>query len=467
MRASGLAVTRHGLTYEVDRRDDPPPLIVPLDWRMTAAGLIGSPQALRDHWQTWPPAPPILDPAGAEAALRDIEGRPAPQTMLQLAEALHAAEGVMLSSASADAVARHASRIAARLVQWYPGGQMLAWGISYQHLAAGRPGHLLAAARSGGWGPVQRALKDYRGALWSAGEDISTVQPAGLYLNLINGEDIIGAAVSTLPIKFIFELGTNLKDQHPLDFLAIRYIRSTPTSHYLSLDAARPRPGPQPGLLQQDALREWFVQRFNAVADHLIRIENFRTRSGELRPEAMQERSMHVNRILNVTAHLLAAREQATRFSDFWDLFDLYGTLMGGLGEVFAEPHWRKDILPAMATLPGDLAALFTMYATDLRDEWITEVTSGVTDPGRRMKQAIRVGTGKGQRLSDAAFFARYMDVRRNTLHGYNLRRTDAREFLAIHDGSLPVRLPEWGRLELISLLANPGRLTDQLYLAP
>jgi hypothetical protein len=146
--------------------------------------------------------------------------------------------------------------------------------------------------------------------------------------------------------QFIFELGTNLKDQHPLDFLAIHYIRSTPTSHYLTPDAARPRPGPQPGLLQQDALREWFVRRFNAVADHLIRIENFRTKSGELRPEAMQERSMHVSRILNVTAHLLAAREQATRFSGFWDLFDLYGTLMGGPNKVFAEPHWRKDILP-------------------------------------------------------------------------------------------------------------------------
>ena len=315
-------------------------------------------------------------------------------------------------------------------------------------------------------GLVQRALRDHRGPLWSSGEDIARSQPAGLYLNLVNGFDVLGVAVNTLPIRFIFEFGTNLKDANPLDFLGIRYVHSVADAHYLSPDALRVRPGPQPGLLQQDALREWFVQRFNAIADHLIRIENFRTKTGQIRPAAMQERSMHINRILNITAHLFASRETASRFSDFWDLFDLYGTLMGGLDKVFAEPHWRKDILPAMSTLPGNLADLFTQYATDLRSEWIAEVADGVSDPARRMKQAIRTGSGKDQRLTHATFFAKYMDVRRNTLHGYDFRRPDTQEFLAIHDGSLPLRLPEWGRLEFIALLANPGRLIDQLFLA-
>ena len=73
---------------------------------------------------------------------------------------------------------RSVSRIAAKLLQWYPCGQMLTWGVSYQHLAAGRPGHMLAAACSGGWGSVQRALRDHRGPLWSSGEDIAMSQPA-------------------------------------------------------------------------------------------------------------------------------------------------------------------------------------------------------------------------------------------------------------------------------------------------
>jgi hypothetical protein len=41
MRASGLDVTRRGLTYYLERRADPPPFLVALNWRMTAAGLIG------------------------------------------------------------------------------------------------------------------------------------------------------------------------------------------------------------------------------------------------------------------------------------------------------------------------------------------------------------------------------------------------------------------------------------------
>ena len=84
--------------------------------------------------------------------------------------------------------------------------------------------------------------------------------------------------MNTLPIRFIFEFGTNLEDAHPLDFLGIRYVHSVADAHYLSPDALHVRSGPQPGLLQQDALREWFVQQFNAVADHLIRVENFRTK---------------------------------------------------------------------------------------------------------------------------------------------------------------------------------------------
>lgn len=95
-----------------------------------------------------------------------------------------------------------------------------------------------------------------------------------------------------------------------------------------------------------------------------------------------------------------------------------------------------------ISTLHGNLDGLFTQYATDLRSGWITEVADGISDPGRRMKQAIRTGSGKGPRLTHTAFFARYMDVRRNTLHGYYLDRLDTQEFVAIHDGSLPLQLP-------------------------
>jgi hypothetical protein len=69
--------------------------------------------------------------------------------------------------------------------------------------------------------------------------------------------------------------------------------------------------------------------------------------------------------------------------------------------------------------------------------------------------------------MSHEAFLAQYMAVRRNTLHGYDLRRTDQRQFLAIHDGRLPVRLPEWGRLQVVALLADPTAFIERRFLPP
>ncbi|HUY47225.1 MAG TPA: hypothetical protein VMV92_16085 [Streptosporangiaceae bacterium] len=76
------------------------------------------------------------------------------------------------------------------------------------------------------------------------GEDISTAQPARLYLNLINHPDVIGVALSTLPVSLIFEFGTSLLDEHPLGFLGARHVRSVAGVHYLSPDAARSRTRP-------------------------------------------------------------------------------------------------------------------------------------------------------------------------------------------------------------------------------
>jgi hypothetical protein len=468
MEAAGLTVSRQGLTYVVSRSSDPPPLLVPLDWRLTAAGVLGDSQSLRDQWRSWPAVRAITGPAGAEEALRHLEGLARPASVFQLAEALHAAEGIVLAAPDADALVRNASRVGPKLLEWYPAGQMTAWGTNYRYLVAGRAGHLLAAASAGGWGSLQRALRDGRRGLWSIGEDISTAQPAGLYLNLINHLNVIGVALNTLPVSFIFEFGISLLDEHPLDFLGVRYVHSVADVHYLSPGAARSRTGPGPGLLQQDALREWFVRRFNALADHLVRLENFRARTGEIRPLAMQQTSMTVNRILNVTAHLLASGETAARFSDVWDLVDLYGTLAGGVDKLFASAYWNSKIMPGVAALPGSLAGLFTGYARALRDEFVAEIAEGITDPRRRSSKSVRVDSAGGpQRMSHEAFLAQYMAVRRNTLHGYDLRRADQRQFLAIHDGRLPVRLPEWGRLQAVALLAGPAAFIERRFLPP
>jgi hypothetical protein len=257
MREGGLDVVRCDLTFQLDRRSDPPAYLIPLPWRMTTAGVLGSAEALRLHWRAWSSVPPVVNPAGVEGALRGLEGRAKPTNMLELAERLRVGEAIVLASADADAVVRNVSRLTAKLLEWYPGGQMLAWGVNYQHLAAGRPGHMLAAALACGWGELQRGVSAGQGALWFSGEGIARSQPTGLYLNLINGFDVPGAAFCTLPIQFIFEFGTNVKDEHPLDFLSLRYVHSVSDVHYMSPEARRVYAYPQPGLLQQDALRDW------------------------------------------------------------------------------------------------------------------------------------------------------------------------------------------------------------------
>lgn len=51
--------------------------------------------------------------------------------MFELAEIMYV--GIVLTSAGADDAVRYVGRIAAKLLRWFPGEQMLAWGIGYQH----------------------------------------------------------------------------------------------------------------------------------------------------------------------------------------------------------------------------------------------------------------------------------------------------------------------------------------------
>ena len=117
--------------------------------------MLGHSKALRGQWRSWPAAQAITGPARAEEALRDLEGRARPASVFQLAEALHAAEGIVLAAPDADALVRNASRVGSKLLEWYAAGQMIARGTNHQHPVAGP---LLAAASAGGWGSLQRTL---------------------------------------------------------------------------------------------------------------------------------------------------------------------------------------------------------------------------------------------------------------------------------------------------------------------
>lgn len=100
--------------------------------------------------------------------------------------------------------------------------------------------------------------------------------------------------------------------------------------------------------LEQDALREWFVSWFNRLADHLLRWQNFMTRSGELRPMVQQHTKHDRRSDLYASAHLLASGERRSRLADFWQLVDLYASLQsGGIPRLFSEKCWEETIVAA------------------------------------------------------------------------------------------------------------------------
>jgi hypothetical protein len=468
-RPGNLAIVRVGRRLEVTRRADPPPFLVPLDWRCARAGIVGDADSLRRQVETWPlqARRPLVDPASGPGRLAAFEARPEPDSALDLALAVEAAESILSAAPDAATFVAFTVRIARHLLDWYPNGQMLAWGVNAAYVLESRTGALLAAAQATGWGAVQRTLRAGRlGSLWGHGRDLSrTSQLGSLYLNLANHQDTSGVSVRTLPVVLIFEFGDLLILRPSLTFLETRYLRSFADATNLAPDLPPLVDYPRVGPIERDSLREWFVTRFNALADRLIRLENFRTRAGELRPLVMQQTQVTLGNLLHLTGHLLASPDFSTQRVVFWDLVDLYGKLVGGgdLSKSFGQDHWTRHVIPAMATLPGALAPLFTQYARRLYDEWVRDIVEGISDPKRRLRTSVVLGrSGTRRRITHDDYFAKYMEVRRNTLHGYSLRG-DQNDYLFIHDDTLPLRIAEWGRLQFITLLAEPDLVFRRL----
>lgn len=176
---------------------------------------------------------------------------------------------------------------------------------------------------------------------------------------------------------------------------------------------------------------------------------------------------MTVSRILNVTAHLLASGDRDSRFADFWQLVDLYaGFGIGGIPRLFGEKFLEDVVNQACRTMPGAVGRLFEEFARNLYQEWLDATVSGVVPPSLVTVSGIQVPYPKGSRLlTRTAFFATHVQERRDTTHGYDLDDDTQAALLGIHDGSLPERLPEWGRLMLVALVADPSVFIERRFL--
>ena len=445
--------------WRVERNREPPLLWRELHWKIRRLANEGSPQSLLDHLASWPTLPGG-NYADADAMVKELESRPKPANNdpIRFAEAARYA-GDALMTVPANGLASIAERIARKFLEWFPSGQMLVWAKDYDYAKAGRPAHLLAAAGLIGLIGVEEGLKTERGTVWMRGEEIVNSHAGSLYVNLVNSEEMPGWAFETLAASFIFEFAANVAVHPSLDFMSVRYLNSLPVLDYLPANLPELSPIIQVGYVDQDELRGWFLAGLNRLADHLIRWENFTTAKGDLRLVNLQEINMTVARILNTTAQLLASEERGSRLMAFWDLVDLYAGLMSqDIPRLFGERYWKDQVVPGFSSMPAHHAALFTSYAGQLYREWVEQCIDGITTTSRVFTDTVRVGDPEIS-ISKARYFARHIRARRNTLHGYDLHDSENLDILAIHDGSLPQRLPEWGRIMLLSLLGDPTTL--------
>lgn len=142
----------------------------------------------------------------------------------------------------------------------------------------------------------------------------------------------------------------------------------------------------------------------------------------------------------------------------FWDLVDLYAGLMSQ-----DIPRLFSEVPGPSRSFPGCIYARASCCpAHDVRAPAVRRVgdqcIAGITMPSRVFTDTVRVGNPE-RPITRAHYIARHMKVRRNTLHGYDLQDVETIELMAIHHGSLPQRLPEWGRITLLSLLRDPTTL--------
>lgn len=445
--------------WSVQSTGAPPNIIRQLPLRITRAGVIAGDFAeLEREARRWPAAAVTGNEAVAATALQQLEAKVLEQlTFLTLVDAYRLADTVLkeLGPGQLGTIPR---RAAEALLRWFPNGQFIIWGKEVKCLEQQQAIHLLATAALLGLDAAEENNRVGR-LMWERGEDIFLAHPGPLFVNLLDG-GCAGMAFESVNFIFVFEFSGYLP-MPALDAVHLRHFHSLALTNYQPASPSLVMPALVAGALQQDAMREWFVAGFNRLASYALTWENFRTADGYLQPALNQQILMTLGRLLATTAHLLASDEPSTRLTDFWDLLDLYAELrLSQASDLLVRSFWEDTVIGALRGLPGDLGPSLSAHAEDIYAGWVRESVAGVTQPSRKQVDPdhLLLGPNENQScINPSNFFAKFIGVRRNTLHSYQLHRlVEFRDYLAIHDGSLPERLAEWGRYMLFALLSRP-----------
>jgi aspartyl-tRNA(Asn)/glutamyl-tRNA(Gln) amidotransferase subunit B len=351
-------------------------------------------------------------------------------------------------------------RLAAELLRIFPEGQLSVWARSVNYLKAHSAIHLLATAEWLGFDAAREALgSGSQGYMWGTDEEITFAHPGSMYFNLLETGPA-GFAFETMPFVFFFDFGRQIQVR-PLDVDSFRGL------HSLSLVGASANlpdwwlKHPEFPIDARSPIQMWFLEGYNRLAHALAAWENFKTQDGDLKPGVQWQANTTVGRILNKTAHLLAASELGTVDSDFWDLIDLYAGLQNVHARRLFEPdYWRQMVVDSLEGLPGPIRPYLVGRASEMYAFWVKDCVRGIIQPSRRQLDSVVIGEpGNTKMIGNAEFFASHMSVRRNTLHGYKLDSPELyRDFIASHNGQLPGAIWEWGRYMLYALLAKPDK---------
>jgi len=453
-------------TWKVDLVGSHASLLKQLPFRVAngriVSGHVGDISSELRRWGSLPGAlQDIYGNSSPEAALGQLEDLKPSKEILDHANA-HKIAHSAFQLASADQMCRVAVRVATALQAWFPQGELLVWAKDFDYQAQYRPVHLLAAAAVLSAADVTEGLTQTsrrRSSSWFSGEDMFTVWPGPLYLDLVDG-GTLGWSFETPVMTFVFEFGRRVEfGQEPFDVVSLRHLHSYDNLNYLQLyNMPRRRRVIKLDPLALAGLREWFLAGMNRLAVHLITWENFQTTSAELRPLVQQQVAMTCVRILQNTGHLFATRERTGRQADFWDLLDLYASFFNDDHRMILDrDFWSDEVLTGLETLPGRLRGLMVAQARNVYRRLVKEVADGVFQASRHTRRSVRTGlSGSQKAVSRSAYFARHLDVRRNTLHGYKLHSVEKFRDIAIHDGTLPWDLHEWCRYMFMALIAKP-----------
>jgi len=193
------------------------------------------------------------------------------------------------------------------------------------------------------------------------------------------------------------------------------------------------------GLGSRHRLRVWLARRINNLFAQLSYLGSFaRQEERSIQPLHQWKDLLTVRDIVWLTEPLITTSNAVVMKMLFFDVLDRYRALSGrGLRDLLSTPFLLNKAAPAVDPQLGEFREAIQNL---IRTGW-ERVVDGLWDGiySKTTRAGDRIVLGDGRAYTKEGFASVALGALRNTVHGYELKRT--REFddvLAHHSGALP-----------------------------